>query len=85
MESRNLAPKTVNRRVCSLSSFYKYLGGAAGEMRLPITTTLTGPWRSEATPERETRRQDSSWRTPYHTLERVTPRDLILPLLNRVD
>ncbi|MFO0809002.1 MAG: tyrosine-type recombinase/integrase [Gemmataceae bacterium] len=30
------APKTVNRRVSSLSSFYKYLGAAAAEMRLPI-------------------------------------------------
>lgn len=31
------APKTVNRRVSSLSSFYKYLAGAAAELRLPIT------------------------------------------------
>jgi integrase/recombinase XerC len=33
---RRAAPKTVNRRVSSLSSFYKYLGAAAAEMRLPI-------------------------------------------------
>src|SRR5262249_60541658 len=32
-----MAPKTVNRRVASLSSFYKYLQGAASELRLPIT------------------------------------------------
>lgn len=30
------APKTVNRRISSLSSFYKFLGAAAAEMRLPI-------------------------------------------------
>src|ERR1700744_4238802 len=33
----NAAPKTINRRVSSLSSFYKYLGGAAAELRLPVT------------------------------------------------
>ncbi len=31
------APKTINRKVSSLSSFYKYLGAAAAELRLPIT------------------------------------------------
>jgi site-specific recombinase XerD len=31
------APKTINRRISSLSSFYKYLAGAAAELRLPIT------------------------------------------------
>lgn len=31
------APKTINRRVSSLSSFYKYLGNVAAELRLPIT------------------------------------------------
>lgn len=31
------APKTVNRRISSLSSFYKFLSGAAAELRLPIT------------------------------------------------
>jgi hypothetical protein len=30
------APKTLNRRISSLSSFYKYLAGAAAELRLPI-------------------------------------------------
>lgn len=34
---QNAAPKTINRRISSLSSFYKYLGGAAAELRLPIT------------------------------------------------
>src|SRR5262245_35704822 len=31
------APKTINRRISSLSSFYKYLQGVAAEFRLPIT------------------------------------------------
>src|SRR5579862_4753900 len=34
--SQNAAPKTLNRRVSSLSSFYKYLAAAAAELRLPI-------------------------------------------------
>lgn len=37
MSESGLAPKTINRRVASLSSFYKYLGAAASELRLPIT------------------------------------------------
>src|SRR5512142_2719649 len=31
------APKTINRRIASLSSFFKYLQGVASEFRLPIT------------------------------------------------
>lgn len=31
------APKTINRRISSLSSFFKFLAGAAAELRLPIT------------------------------------------------
>ena len=34
---KDAAPKTLNRRISSLSSFYKYL--AAAEMKLPITVT----------------------------------------------
>jgi site-specific recombinase XerD len=34
---KNAAPKTVNRRISSVSSFYKYLAAAAAELRLPIT------------------------------------------------
>ena len=37
MRETDKAPKTINRRVSSLSSFYKYLAGAAAELRLPIT------------------------------------------------
>ena len=35
--AKNAAPKTINRRISSVSSFYKYLGAAAAELRLPIT------------------------------------------------
>jgi site-specific recombinase XerD len=31
------APKTINRRISSVSSFYKYLAAVAAELRLPIT------------------------------------------------
>lgn len=37
MVKDSAAPKTINRRISSLSSFYKFLAGAAAEMRLPIT------------------------------------------------
>jgi site-specific recombinase XerD len=37
MEKASMAPKTINRRIASLSSFYKYLQGVASEFRLPIT------------------------------------------------
>jgi len=37
MLAQEKAPKTINRRVSSVSSFFKYLGGVAAEMRLPIT------------------------------------------------
>jgi integrase/recombinase XerC len=35
--NQNAAPKTLNRRVSSLSSFYKYLAAASAELRLPVT------------------------------------------------
>jgi site-specific recombinase XerD len=37
MFEESAAPKTINRRISSLSSFYKFLAGAAAELRLPIT------------------------------------------------
>lgn len=37
MRAAGAAPKTINRRVASLSGFYKYLGNVAAELRLPIT------------------------------------------------
>src|SRR3954452_17385915 len=37
--SQNAAPKTLNRRVSSLSSFYKYLAAASAELRLPIVVS----------------------------------------------
>jgi len=36
MREQGKAPKTLNRLISSLSSFYKYLAGAAAELRLPI-------------------------------------------------
>src|SRR5450755_1425924 len=36
MVEKHAAPKTINRRISSLSSFYKFLAGAAAELRLPI-------------------------------------------------
>ena len=37
LQGQGKAPKTLNRRISSLSSFYKYLAAAAAELRLPIT------------------------------------------------
>jgi len=37
MLGEDRAPKTINRRVSSVSSFYRYLAGVASEARLPIT------------------------------------------------
>lgn len=37
--SKGAAPKTLNRRISSRSSFYKYLGAAAAELRLPVTVS----------------------------------------------
>jgi integrase/recombinase XerD len=36
MIARDAAPKTINRRIASLSSFYKYLAASSSELRLPI-------------------------------------------------
>lgn len=57
--SEGAAAKTLNRRVSSLSSFYKYLAGAAAEFRLPVTVHNPAHAqfiaRSASDPERETR------------------------------
>ena len=37
LEKGGAAPKTLNRRISAVSSFYKHLAGAAAELRLPIT------------------------------------------------
>lgn len=37
MGAKHAAPKTMNRCISSLSSFDRFLGGAAAELRLPIT------------------------------------------------
>lgn len=36
LTTRCAAPKTINRRISSLSSFYRYLGSCAAELRLPV-------------------------------------------------
>ena len=55
----NAAPKTLNRRVASLSSFFKYLQAAAAELRLPITVPNPAHaqflGRDAADPREETR------------------------------
>ena len=37
MIEQSRAPKTINRRLASVSSFYKFLAGCASEARLPVT------------------------------------------------
>lgn len=53
------APKTMNRRIASLSSFFKYLQAAAAELRLPITVANPAHaqflGRDSADPREETR------------------------------
>jgi site-specific recombinase XerD len=36
LREKDAAPKTLNRRIASISSFYKFLAAAAAELRLPI-------------------------------------------------
>lgn len=36
LREKDAAPKTLNRRIASISSFYKFVGAAAAELRLPI-------------------------------------------------
>lgn len=56
---QDAAPKTINRRISSLSSFYKFLGGAAAELRLPIIVPNPAHAqfipRSSSDPRKETR------------------------------
>lgn len=37
LAGRGAAPKTIHRRISSLSGFYKYVGACAAELRLPVT------------------------------------------------
>ena len=70
------APKTINRRIASLSSFYKYLQGVASEFRLPITVPNPAHAqfipRGSSDPRDETKalsatRPGSSWGSPPAT------------------
>jgi integrase/recombinase XerC len=62
--AKGAAAKTLNRRVSSLSSFYKYLAGAAAEFRLPITVPNPAHAqfiaRSASDPRKETRALSST-------------------------
>ena len=59
MRENGAAPKTIGRRISSLSSLYKYLRGAAAELRLPITVPNPAHAqfisRESADPRRETK------------------------------
>ncbi|MCP5120015.1 MAG: tyrosine-type recombinase/integrase [bacterium] len=59
MSEDGKAPKTLNRRITCLASFYKYLAAAAAELRLPITVPNPAHAqfiaRSSTDPRRETR------------------------------
>ena len=46
------APKTINRRISSLSGFYKYLAASAAELRLPII--VPNPAHSQFIPRAST-------------------------------
>jgi site-specific recombinase XerD len=48
LAANHAAPKTMNRRIASLSSFYKYLAAAAAELRLPIV--IANPAHSQFIP-----------------------------------
>ena len=48
MVADNAAPKTMNRRISSLSSFYKFLGGAAAEPAAPHYGSEFPPMRSSS-------------------------------------
>ena len=56
----DMAPKTVNRRIASLSSFYKYLQGDASELRLPIT--VPNPAHAQFIARGVTDPRDERWR-----------------------
>ena len=78
---RDAAPKTLNRRISSVSSFYKYLGAAAAELRLPIT--VPNPAHAqfisrESTDAREETKALSATRFKIlHTLDSNTAESLL--------
>ena len=66
MLAESKAPKTINRRIASLSSFYKYLQGVASEFRLPSRFRIrrTPSSLPEARRTRATRPKPSRRRVP---------------------
>ena len=78
------APKTVNRRISSLSSFYRFLHGAAAELRLPITVPNPAHAqfisRESADPVDETRAMSE---TRARQLVAMVPGDSLLEFRDR--
>jgi site-specific recombinase XerD len=78
------APKTMNRRISSLSSFYRFLHGAAAELRLPITVPNPAHAqfisRESADPVDETRALSE---TRARQLLAIVPGDSLLELRDR--
>ena len=58
MVGGGFAPKTISRRIASLSSFYKYLAAAAAELRLPIT--VPNPAHAQFIPRASTDPRDET-------------------------
>jgi hypothetical protein len=57
--AREAASKTINRRISSLSSFFKYLGGAAAERRLPIN--VPNPAHAQSISRENSDPVDETW------------------------
>jgi site-specific recombinase XerD len=55
MVAESKVPKTINRRIASLSSFYKYLQGVASEFRLPNSAHAQFIPRGSSDPRDETK------------------------------
>jgi site-specific recombinase XerD len=84
MANHGGAPKTINRRISSLSSFYRFLGGAAAELRLPITVPNPAHAqfisRESSDPRDETRAMSE---TRARQLLAMVPGDSLLELRDR--
>jgi len=84
MANHGGAPKTINRRISSLSSFYRYLHGAAAELRLPITVPNPAHAqfisRESSDPVDETRAMSE---TRARQLLAMVPGDSLLELRDR--
>ena len=52
LRTEGKAPSTIHRRLCSLSSFYKFLAASAAELRLPVN--IPNPAHSQFIPREST-------------------------------